>query len=136
MKKSLFLGMVLLCFSCSKSENNEQYLDLDAIMGKWNIIESGGKFVEGETFKEEFPCSNEQILEFHEDNLFTDHVYWGNGPDCEFDRTRGGEWIQTTRSDFPNANYRMIYYEIPGYDDGSTGYPEITFSSNRMKILY
>jgi hypothetical protein len=136
MKRLLFFA--LLIASCSNSDDvepNEQ--SLDPIIGDWTIIESGGALSDGETFKEEMPCSNSQKLYFYEDNLFELEIWWGNASGgCEFDRVQDGEWLKTTRSDFPNANYRLIYYEIPGYIDGETAYPNITFSGNTMTIRF
>ena len=133
-----FLLAALLIASCSKSddvESNEQ--SLDPIIGDWTIIESGGALSDGETFKEEMPCSNSQKLHFYEDNLFELEIWWGDGNGgCEFDRIQNGDWLKTTRSDKPGANYRLIYYEIPGYLDKETGYPKISFSGDNMTIQY
>tara|TARA_R100001510_G_C7655524_1_gene214739 strand:+ start:2693 stop:3151 length:459 start_codon:yes stop_codon:yes gene_type:complete len=136
MKKILLVCLILV--SCSKSDDNsEKDNNYDEIIGSWTIIESGGALDTGETYKEEMPCSNVQKIRFFEDGLFDSEIWWGTmDGDCEFDQIRKGEWLKTTRSDKPGANYRLTFYEIPMEDDEEVGYPKITFSGNTMKILY
>ncbi|WP_375587144.1 hypothetical protein [Flagellimonas aurea] len=133
--------LILVCFilaSCSISDDSSGTIEsTDQIIGNWTIIESGGTFDDGETFKEDMPCSNAQILHFFEDGFFDSEIWSGTSDGgCEFDQVRKGEWLSTTRADKPGSNYRLIFYEIPRVDDEEIGYPKITFSGNTMRVEY
>lgn len=135
--KKLLLACIIIA-SCSKGgEDSGTNGSTNPIIGNWTIIESGGAFDDGETFKEEMPCSNTQKFRFFEDGLFDSEIWWGTSDGgCEFDQIRKGEWLSTTRADKPGSNYRLIFYEIPRVDDEEIGYPKITFSGNTMRVEY
>ncbi len=136
-----FLSAILLIFLISCSSDGESNPEIeqqqqDPIIGEWVIIESGATFDDGDQFVEVNPCSNTHRLFMYEDGLLDSELRWLRDGVCTLDIIRKGEWLKTTRSDYPGANYRLIFYDIPNVNDESIGYPKITFSSNTMRIEY
>ena len=131
----LLISMVLLSCSSDNGSNEEEQNSQDPIIGDWIIIESGGALANGDTFSDSNPCSNTQRHRFFEDGTLEAEIWWDNAGVCTFDQDRPGQWFKSTTNVNPDANYRLVYNQIPS-DAEEVGFPEITFSGNTMRIEY
>ncbi len=139
MKKLTTLCFAILLLSCSSdsSESDDQMMDdpqEGPIVGEWTVVNFGVVFEDGSEEIDTDACGGGQKYRFLSDNTFEMDNFRPNGSNCDFDSTRDGTYDEFEGTNFPNANFRLVFSDNP---NDPLGHPEISFDGdNTMRVQY
>lgn len=135
MRKVLFFSASLLFLAaCTSSDSSEETMqNTNLIVGKWQEIEKGVIYDDGRIETTADPCDNKRVIKFFETGAMDYDSWEMEGDICTFQFTRRGEYRKDTSTDYPEANYYLIFYEIPE-DAEEAGYSQITVSNNVLTV--
>ncbi|MEM9648191.1 MAG: hypothetical protein AAF969_06905 [Bacteroidota bacterium] len=139
MKKLIFLLFIFLLVSCSSDDSNADDEMMDnpqegPIVGEWTVINFGVVFDDGSEETDTDACGGAQKYRFLSDNTFEVDNFRPNGSSCDLDATRDGTYQEFDGTNFPNANFRLMFSDNP---NDPLSYPEITFDGdNTMRVQY